>query len=212
MRNPFRGIVVYFHMKLLFAFCVAAFTLSLNAQSLRTDTVKPGYYIPFDSNFASCKVAITPKGKTTTFKNTTGNRISDSLVIEIGKLERGSVVAYTEVTILKNGSFEKSNSVRYVIGSRNSVFAQRDPSLPDTLSAAEIGSLVLEKAVTSFTVSFIDGDAYVEYALTGNGICCEPREKILALKSGTKVYIERITCLAGDGSVKLLPNRTYVVK
>lgn len=187
-------------------------TASLNAQTVRTDTVKPGYYIPFDSNFVSCKVAIMPKGKKVEFTNTTGNKIPDSLVAKIGNLEAGSVVTYSEVTILRAGVFTKSNSVRYVIGSRNSVYARRDPSQPDTLSAAEIGSLVLDKQVYSFDVSFLIDGAYYVYSLTGNGVCCDARERILTLKSGTKVWVDNIKRQEDDGSKRVAPVQIYIVK
>lgn len=199
-------------MKRILLFLFVLVTASLDAQTIRTDTVKQGYYIPFDSNYASCKVAIMPKGKKVEFTNTVGRKIPDSLVSKIGKLEVGSVVSYSEVTILSNGILMKSNSVRYVIGNRNSVYAVRDPSLPDTMPAAEIGSLILDPHVYSFDVSFLLGGAYYVYSLTGNGVCCDARDKILTLPSGTKVWVENIRRKEDDGSSTMGTSQVIIVK
>lgn len=183
-----------------------------SAQTVRTDTVKQGYYIPFDSNYVSCKVAITAKGKNVEFTNTTGNHLPDSLVQKIGKLEAGSVVAYTEVTILKKGILEKSNTVRYVVGHRNSVYALRDPTLPDTIPAGEIAAIVLDPHVYFFQLSYILEGAYFVYDHTGNGVAGYVQERIRALPSGTKVYFENIKRKEDDGTLRIAPPQIYIVK
>lgn len=187
-------------------------SLSAFAQTVRTDTVKQGYYIPLDTNVVSCKVGITPKDKKVQFINTTSNRLPDSVVTKIGNLTPGSVIVYSEITVLNKGVCEKAPTVRYVIGSHNSVYALRDPSQPDTLPAAEIGSLVLDRHVISFDVSFLMGGAFYTYALTGNGVCCDPREKILTLESGTKVWVDNIKWKQEDGTIIIAPSKVYIVK
>jgi hypothetical protein len=88
----------------------------------------------------------------------------------------------------------------------------RDPSLPDTISAVHLGSLVLDRHVISFTVSFAAGGSYSEYNLTGNGIFGEAREKIEALPSGTTVWVEKIKRKEDDGSEHMVPTQTYIIK
>lgn len=183
-----------------------------NAQGVRTDTVKPGYYIPLNSNVVSCKVVITPKGNKAEVTNTTSNRLPDTLIGKIGGLGTGSVVVYDEITILSNGILEKSPSVRYVIGQRNSVFALRDPSLPDTLPAAEIASLVLDPHVYSFHISFVQDGGMYDYDLTGNGVFGDAKDRILTLPSGTRVWFENIKRKEDDGNVRVAPPKIYVVK
>ena len=185
---------------------------AVNAQSVRTDTVKPGYYIPFDSNYVSCKVAITPAGQKTQFTNSQGNKLADSLVEKIGQLKSGSVVLYTEVTIMEKGVVKKSNTVRYVIGHRNSVFALRDPSLPDTLPAAEIAEIVLDQHVYSFTVSYAANGNYYTFDHTGNGLSEQAKTAIRALPSGTRVWFENIRRKEDDGRSTVAPPVIHVVR
>lgn len=213
--TPVRGAVIFVNypdMKTLFTTLLFVFSLALDAQAIRTDTVKQGYYIPFDSNYVSCKVTIAREGKKVEFANAAGNIIPDSLVEKIGRLDKGSVVTYSDVMIKSKDVETKSTTIRYVIGNRNSVYASRDPHLPDTLPAAEIASLMLDSRVESFEVSFFVGGSYYSYALTGNGIFGEARERILTLPSGTGVYVEKIHRKEEDGSVTTAPTRIYVVK
>ncbi|HTF04209.1 MAG TPA: hypothetical protein VK826_09285 [Bacteroidia bacterium] len=191
----------------LLVFCSGAF-----AQNVRTDTVKPGYYIPLDSNVISCKVAITPNGKKVEFINTQGNRLPDSLVRNIGKLAVGSVVVYGEITVLRKGILEKAGSVRYVIGNHNSVSALKDPSIPDTLPAAEIAGLVLDVHVYQFDVTYSTGGAYYVYTQNGNGISPEVKERIAALPSGTRVWFESVKRKEDDGTLTHGSAKVYVVK
>lgn len=188
------------------------FMVHAGAQSVRTDTVKPGYYIPFDSNFVSCKVAIIPKGKKPELTNTTGNKIPDSLVSRIGALEKGAVVVYSEVTVLNKGILEKAETVRYYIGNRNSVYALHDPSIPDTLPAAEIAKIVLDRHVFYFEVSFAQDGNYYSYALNGNGVCGDAADAILKLQSGTRVWFENIRRREDDGTIKNAQAVVHVVR
>ena len=180
--------------------------------SLRTDTVKPGYYIPLDSNVVSCKVGLMPLGgKLETF-NMQGNSLSSETITKIGALKKGSVVLYTEITILNGANLQKANAVRYVIGNRNSVPALRDPSRPDTLTGAEIGAIVLAKEVYSFHISYVVDGAMYDYEMTGNGVAPMVKEKLLTLPSGTRVWFESIRTVDGDGAKRLVPSVVYVVK
>jgi hypothetical protein len=199
-------------MKLIFSALFVLCTFIAGGQTVRTDTLKPGYYIPFDSNFVSCKVAIAPKGKKVEFTNTTGNRIPDSLIGKIGALEKGSIVTYSEVTVLNKGVLEKAPSVRYYIGNRNSVYALRDPSIPDTIPAAEIAKIVLDRHVFYFEVSFAQDGNYYSYALNGNGVCCDAANAILKLKPGTRVWLENIKRKEDDGSIRIAPPVVHVVR
>lgn len=188
------------------------FCSGVSAQTVRTDTVQRGYYIPLGSDVMSCKVVITPQGKKAEFINTQGNRVPDSLVRKIGKLTLGSVVVYSEITVLRNGVLEKAASVRYVIGNSNSVFALKDPSIPDTLPAAEIAALVLDVHVYQFDVTYAAGGAYYVYTQNGNGISPEVKERIAALPSGTRVWFEAVKRKEDDGTLTNGSAKVYVVK
>lgn len=177
------------------------------AQS-KTDTVQRGYYIPFDSNYVSCKVAITPVGKKVVFTNTTGNKLPDSLMNQISYLEPGSVVVYSEVTVMKKGTFEKADGKRYVVGTNNTGVVKRDPFYPDTLTAKEIGSIILPPHVHDFHVSWTNGGNYYTYTITGNAIFGEARTAIEALPSGTRVWIEDIRYV----DERNLPDEVHVVR
>lgn len=182
------------------------------AQGIKTDTVQQGFYLPLDSAMLSCKIGITPQGKQQYVFKHTGNRIPDSTISSIGHLAPGSVVVYSEVTVLRGGIAQKAPSVRYIIGSRNTHAAKRDPSYPDTLTAKAIGAIVLDQRVSSFSVSWVlDGNFY-SYDITGNGIFGEARTAIEALPSGTTVHIEKISRKERDGSFRMMPNEIHVVK
>lgn len=187
-------------------------TVAIHAQTVRTDTVKPGYYIPFEKNYASCKVAITPNGGKVEVVNASGNQLPDTLIHKIAQLTAGSVVAYTEVTVLNNGVFQKAPGVRYVIGWRNSVYALRDPFLPDTLPAAEIAEIILDQHVYAFTLSYATGGEYFTFDHNGNGVAPNVKERVRALPSGTRVWFEGIKRREDDGSLTTAPSRIYVVK
>lgn len=188
------------------------FTIGVNAQSVKTDTIKRGYYLPLDSNVMSCKIGITPAGKKLQMTTITGNKIPDSTIQVISHLEPGSVVIYSELTVHNKGILEKAPVVRYVIGSKNTCPVKRDPSYPDTLSAKEIASLELDRHVYSFSVSWIqDGNMY-NYDLTGNGVFGSAKAAIEALPSGTKVYFENIRRQEDDGSKRIAPSEIHVVK
>lgn len=180
--------------------------------SQRTDTVQAGYYIPLDSNVMSCKVGIMPQGgKFETF-NMQGNTLSSETITKIGALKKGSVVVYSEITILNGANLQKANTIRYVIGNRNSVPALHDPSRPDTLTAAEIGAIVLAKEVYSFHISYVVEGAMYDFEMSGNGVAPMVKEKLLALPPGTRVWFESIRTVDGDGAKRLLPSSVYVVK
>lgn len=184
------------------------FATGVNAQALKTDTVKRGYYIPLDSNVMSCKIEITPAGKEIQLTTISGNKIPDSTISVISHLEAGSVVVYSELTVFNNGLLEKAPSKRYVIGSRSTQPAKRDPSIPDTLTAKEIGSIILDPRVHSFHVSWTNGGNYYDYAITGNGIFGEARTAIEALPSGTRVWIENIRFV----DERNMPDEVHVVR
>lgn len=188
------------------------FATTINAQVVKTDTVKQGYYVPLDSNLMSCKIEVTPKGKKMQLTYQSGNKLPDSTIQAISRLEPGSVVIYSELTVHKKGILEKAPSVRYVIGSKNTCVVKRDPSYPDTLAAKEIASLELDRHVYSFSVSWIaDGNMY-NYDLTGNGVFGAAGTAIEALPSGTKVYFENIRRQEDDGSKRIAPSEIYIVK
>lgn len=183
-----------------------------NSPEIRTDTVKQGFYIPLDSNVVSCKVGILPQGGKLEMINMQGNSLSSETISQIGVLKNGSVVVYSEITVLSKGTFVKSKSVRYVIGARNSVPALRDPSLPDTLSAAEIGAIVLDKEVFSFQIVFVLEGAVYDFEMTGNGVAPTVKDKLLTLPAGTKVWFESIKSEDGTGAKRILPSRVFVIK
>ena len=182
------------------------------SQGVRTDTVQRGYYVPLDSNVLSCKIGITPKGKKLQTYNLTGNKLPDSTIYTISHLEAGSVVIYSEITVLKKGVMEKANTVRYVIGNKNTGVVKRDPTYPDTMSAKEIGAIVLDQHVYSFSVSWILNGNMYNYDITGNGIFGDCRTAVEALPSGTKVYIENIRRANDDGSKQIMPTEVHVVR
>lgn len=184
----------------------------VSAQTASADTVKPGCYVPFDTNFVSCKVVVMPAGRKSVSVNATGNKISDSLVTEICRLPRGSVVTYDEVTVLKRGVLEKASSVRYVIGNRNTCVVKRDPSIPDTLPVKEIASKVFDQHVYSFTISWVGEGSFHEYNLTGNGVYGEAKSAIEALPSGTRIIFHKIHWQDDDGTERVLPMEAYVVR
>lgn len=197
---------------LLIIFVLAASTLPAQNGTVHTDTVKSGYYLPLDSNVVSCKVGILPKdGALETF-DMLGNTLSTETISKVGILKKGSVVVYSEITVLNKGILQKSKPIRYVIGNRNSVPALRDPSVPDTLPAVEIGAVILEKEVYSFHISYVVDGAMYDFEMTGNAVAPMVKEKILALPSGTRVWFESIRTVDGDGVKWLLPSRVYVVK
>lgn len=199
---------MHFRLLILSVFISAA----CFAQSAKTDTVKQGFYLPLDSNMMSCRIEITPRGKKTQMTNNTGNKIPDSTISIIGHLEPGSVVIYSELTVLNNGKFEKAPPVRYVIGARNTKLVKRDPSYPDTLTAKEISTIILDPHVTSFSVSWILNGAMYEYHITGNGVSGEARSGIEALPAGTKVYFENIQRKEDNGTVRHQPDEIHVVR
>lgn len=196
------------------AFIAVLFLLisEVAAAQVKTDTVQRGYYIPFDSNYVSCKVAITPAGKKVVFTNTTSNKLPDSLMNQISYLEPGSVVVYSEITVLRKGILEKAPPVRYVVGNRNSSVVKRDPSYPDTLTKKEIGSIILDQHVYSFNVSWIRGGDYYLFTIMGNGIFGDCRTQIEQLPSGTKVYIEDIRRKEDNGTLRIMPTEIHVVR
>lgn len=196
------------NIALLFLLSIAT---GLSAQ-VKTDTVQRGYYIPFDSNYVSCIVSIAPVGKKIVFTNTTSNKLPDSLINQISYLEPGSVVVYSEVTVMKNGILEKAQSKRYVVGSKNTGVVKRDPNYPDTLTAKEIGALVLDRQVYSFSVSWITNGNMYNYDFTGNGIFGDARTAIEALPAGTKVYIENIRRKEDNGTLRIMPTEIHIVR
>ncbi len=196
-------------------FFILIFLLSASvafAQTSKTDTVQRGYYIPFGPNYMSCKVEITPLGKKAFFANTTGNKLPDSLMNIISYLEPGSVVAYTEVTVMSKGMLEKVSGRRYVVGTTNTSFVKRDPFYPDTLTAKEIAAIELDPHVYQFSVSWFAGGSMSNYELTGNGVFGSARTAIEALPSGTKVYFENIRRKEDDGSKRVMPAEIHVVR
>jgi hypothetical protein len=200
-------------LKLLSCFTfLCCFTL-VSAQPVRIDTVQRGYYLPFGSNYISCKVLISNSASNpNTEVNATGNRISDSLISVIGSLEYGAVVMYTDVTVLRNGALEKAPLVWYVIGKRNTQPALRDPSLGDTLTAKEIGAIVLDVHVSGFSVSWTLKGNTKKYDVTGNRMSAEARKAIEALPSGTKVRIDNIRRKEENGSLRTMPAEIHIVR
>ena len=158
------------------------------------------------------KLAYCHRGGKLEMFNMQGNSLSSETISQIGVLKNGSVVVYSEITVLSKGTFVKSKSVRYVIGARNSVPALRDPSLPDTLSAAEIGAIVLDKEVFSFQIVFVLEGAVYDFEMTGNGVAPTVKDKLLTLPAGTKVWFESIKSEDGTGAKRILPSRVFVIK
>jgi hypothetical protein len=196
---------------------------SLYAGDVRNDTVMPGYYIPFDSDFMSCKVKITPAGQPITSVNVQGNKISDSLLRVIAALETGSVVWYDEITKFRDGYLYKIPAYRFVIGHKNSARAVRNPfyqdtlkraetNAPDTLSAKELGALVLDPHVYRFTITWVNEGAMYRYEVYGNGVYGEARGKIEKLPSGITVVIADIKRKEDDGSETTAPAQIHTVK
>jgi hypothetical protein len=178
---------------------------------LRTDTVEQGYYVPLKSNVASCRLSILEKGNITHVQNLTGNQIPDSLVRKIWRLEPGSVVVYSEITVMVSGSLQKANPVRYVIGKSNTTFALRDPSLPIPVRASEAAQIVLDTNTISCVISIIVDGQFSEYAITGNTIPVSIKAVLDGLKPGSRFIIAQIL-VSGQGSEQVkLPERTYVV-
>jgi hypothetical protein len=160
----------------------------------------------------SCKVGITPKGKKLQMFNQSGRTLPDSTIQTITHLDPGSVVVYSEITVLKKGVAEKSATVRYIVGSTNTCNAMRDPSLPDTLTAHELATLVLDKHVYNFDVSWVtSGNMYI-YNINGNGVSGNAQVAIERLPSGTKVWIEAIKSEDNDGTKRILPTQIHVVR
>ncbi len=187
---------------------ILLFSVEGFAQGVKTDTVQRGHYIPLDSNVMSCKIEITPFGKKLQMTTISGNKIPDTTISAISRLEKGSVVVYSEITVLNNGIAVKAPTVRYIVGNKNTGVVKRDPSYPDTLTAKEIGSIILDPRVHSFHVSWTNGGSYSDYAITGNGIFGEARTAIEALPSGTRVWIENIRYI----DERKLPDEVHVVR
>lgn len=187
-------------------------TTAVSAQTVTTDTVKHGYYLPLDTNVLSCKVGVTPKGGKLKLTTVSGNQLPDSTISSIGHLPMGSAVVYSEITVLNKGIAEKSPVVRYVIGNKNTCAVKRDLSIPDTLTAREIAAIQLDHHVFSFTVSWIDGGNMYMYDITGNGVFGNARTAIEALPSGTKVYFEKIKRKEDNGTVRIMPTEVHIVR
>lgn len=199
-------------MHIRFLILLLLISANVSAQGVKTDTVKRGYYIPLDSNMMSCKIGITPHGKKLQLTNNTGNRIPDSTIHTISYLEPGSVVVYSEITVLKNGILEKAPSVRYVVGSKNTAVVKRDPYYPDTLSAKEIAAIVFDPHVYSFSVSWLSGGAMYMFDITGNGVSGNAKTSIEQLPSGTKIWFEAIKRKEDNGTIRHQSNEIYIVR
>jgi hypothetical protein len=83
---------------------------------------------------------------------------------------------------------------------------------PDTMTAKEIGSIILDKHVYVFSVTWVHEGAMYRYDIYGNGIFGEARTKIEALPSGTTIVIADIKRKEDDGSITTAPAQIHTVK
>lgn len=83
---------------------------------------------------------------------------------------------------------------------------------PDSISAKDLGSLLMDPHVTGFVVTWFDGATLYTFKISGNGIFGEARTKIEALPAGTKVIISEINRKEDDGSVTTAPTQLRIIK
>jgi|GEM_PF-4441452 hypothetical protein len=83
---------------------------------------------------------------------------------------------------------------------------------PDTMSAMELGSIVLDRHVYKFTITWVSDGAMYRYDVYGNGVYGEAREKIEKLPSGTTVVIADIKRKEDDGSETTAPSQIHTVR
>lgn len=87
-----------------------------------------------------------------------------------------------------------------------------ETNAPDTMSAKEIGSIILDQHVYVFSVTWVHDGAMYRYDIYGNGIFGEAREKIEKLPSGTTIVIADIKRKEDDGSITVAPAQIHTVK
>jgi len=80
------------------------------------------------------------------------------------------------------------------------------------MSAMELGSIVLDRHVYKFTITWVSDGAMYRYDVYGNGVYGEAREKIEKLPSGTTVVIADIKRKEDDGSETTAPSQIHTVR
>jgi hypothetical protein len=175
-------------------------TFAQNSIGLATDTVMQGYYLPLDSNVISCKVSVI-YDNISSDTVLQGNKLPAMLTRKICSMQKGTVVVYHELTIMKNSVMVQAPPVRYLIGSKNTKPVLRDPTLPILISANDLADYKIDPSYVSFTVSFLSGEKYVDYEMKSNKLTEEVKAAIRALPPGTKVFFERVNAKNKDGVV-----------
>jgi hypothetical protein len=87
-----------------------------------------------------------------------------------------------------------------------------ETNAPDTLSAKEIGSLILDQHVYVFSITWVHDGAMYRYDIYGNGVFGEAREKIEKLPAGTTIVIADIKRKEDDGSITTAPAQIHTVR
>lgn len=87
-----------------------------------------------------------------------------------------------------------------------------ETNAPDTMTAKELGALILDRHVYKFTITWVNDGAMYRYEVYGNGVYGEAKEKIEQLPSGTTVVIADIKRREDDGSETIAPSQIHTVK
>jgi hypothetical protein len=87
-----------------------------------------------------------------------------------------------------------------------------ETNAPDTMSAKEIGAIILDQHVYVFSVTWVHDGAMYRYDIYGNGIYGEARDKIEKLPPGTTIVIADIKRKEDDGSITVAPAQIHTVK
>jgi hypothetical protein len=196
--------------------CFATFlSAQIPKEKMVADTVQAGYYLPFSPNTVSCKVhivTINGASKIPAFDTTlTGNRLPQQLIHKIATLPAGSTVVYYEITESENSVLKKMPAMHYMIGTRNTKPALRDPSLPEPISATDLAAMHFDADYISFVMAFKPGESYVEIAQTGNEFSEKAKTMISSFQPGQKVFIEQVTRNKNGTPVKS-PGRVFVIQ
>lgn len=87
-----------------------------------------------------------------------------------------------------------------------------ETNAPDTMTAKELGALVLDRHVYKFTITWVNDGAMYRYEVYGNGVYGEAKDKIEQLPSGTTVVIADIKRKEDDGSETIAPSQIHTVR
>ncbi len=82
----------------------------------------------------------------------------------------------------------------------------------DSISSNELGSMILDKHVTGFTLTWYTTEAVYTYNISGNAVFGEATTKILALPRGTRIAMTEINRKEDDGSTTFAPAKIYIIK